>query len=158
VSTLGGGFVTAEHDSGPSTLEVDLHFSGLTSNVTGAQIRCCSALDTTGGVAIDLADFGFPIGAPSGTFHAIIPLYEESSYEPAFWQASGGTGVLAHNVLVGSMQRLPLPGLGIAYFELQTTMHPGGELRGNIIEAPEPATLVMLLCGAAAVCATRRRR
>lgn len=158
VASPGTGFATAVHDAGTDSLAVNLSFSGLSSNTTNAALDCCATFSTSSGVALDFAGLGFPVGVTSGSFSHTFDLTDASTYTASYLLDSGGTAELAANRLLGSMQRLALPGLGIAYINIGTTMHPDGELRGNFRVLPEPATLVMLLCGVAAICTTRRRR
>ncbi len=159
VNTAGHGTASATHDASVHTLHVKLSYSDLSGPVDTAVIKCCApGFDETAGEAINLSQFGFATGFTSGSFDGTIPLYETDTWSPNFLSDNGGTAELAHDRLVGGMLHDgTAPFVGIAYFEIATSMHPEGELRGNI-SAPEPATFVLLLSGLAAVAASRRRR
>ena len=74
----------------------------------------------------------------------------------------GGTFVGAWNQLEGNgvgqtlTSNLPAILLGLSYINFHTTQFPGGEIRGQILQTPEPATLALF--GLAGLAAVRRRR
>jgi len=158
IATSATGFGTAMYDSVANTLEVDLSFSGLSSPSNNAHIHCCAAPNNTAGVAIDFPSVGFPIGVTSGFFSHTFDLGLAATYNTTYRDNSGGTALLARNRLLDSMRGLTGTGLGIAYFNIHTTMFGGGEIRGDIKPVPEPASLLLVLCGIASLAFARRHR
>jgi hypothetical protein len=49
------------------------------------------------------------------------------------------------------------PDLGVAYFNIHTTLNPGGEIRGNLAAIPEPSTVVFVLSGLGLIALRRFR-
>jgi CHRD domain len=158
VVSPGSGTGTAVFDSVLNTLEVDVAFSGLTSNTNNAHIHCCATLATSAGVAIDFVAPGFPLGVTSGSFSHTFDLLNTATYTGAYLTASGGTAAGARDRLLGSMRLQTGGNLGIAYFNIHTVNNPPGELRGNIAPIPEPAAVLLALCGFAAATCLRRAR
>src|SRR3954449_12959415 len=69
VASPGTGLATVILDAAAQTLQINVTFSGLTSNVTAAHIHCCAPLGTNAGVATTVPAFpGFPTGVTSGTY------------------------------------------------------------------------------------------
>jgi len=60
------------------------------------------------------------------------------SYNAPFLTANGGTPLSAFNALLAGMRS------GESYLNIHTSFAPGGEIRGQLIEVPEPATLALL--------------
>jgi hypothetical protein len=102
-------------------------FSGLLASATAVHIHGLAGPGTPAGVLIPLT-----IDTPgtSGTF-------------------SGG-GTLAGANITGMIN-------GQTYVNLHTSVFPGGEVRGQLIETPEPASLAVLGIGASALLLHRRR-
>jgi hypothetical protein len=76
-----------------------------------------------------------------------------STYTAAFQNnLGGGTAAGAEAALLAGLQS------GRAYFNVHTTAYPGGEIRGFLAAAPEPATLLLLGGGLAGAVVRRRRR
>ncbi len=158
VATTGTGFGTAVFDSVANTLAVDLSFANLLNPTNNAHIHCCATLATNAGAAIDFPSVGFPIGVTSGSFMHTFDLGLTGTYTNAYLTASGGTAAGARNRLLDSMRRLTGGNLGIAYFNIHTTVNPAGEIRGNIAPVPEPSSLGLIALGATCFIARRRER
>ena len=61
VASPGTGLATVILDAAAQTLQINVTFSGLTSNTVAAHIHCCAPLGTNAGVATTVPAFpGFP--------------------------------------------------------------------------------------------------
>jgi len=154
--SLGGGFAEATIDTAADTLDLLVHFYGLSGTDTGAHIHCCTATPDTGtaGVATPIPAFpAFPLNVTSGDYHQLFDLTQAASYNPAFVTAKGGVGGAESALLAGLAA-------GEAYFTLHTTIYPGGEIAGFFAPAavPEPATWALALLGFGVAGAALRRR
>jgi hypothetical protein len=139
VSTPGTGLATVFLDPTAQTLQVNATFSGLTSSDTMAHIHCCAPLGTNAGVATALPAFpGFPLGVTSGTYSSqVFDLTQSTIYNPAFITLEGGLAQ-AEAALIAGIEG------GQTYFNIHTTAHPGGEIRGQLEPVPEPTSLLLL--------------
>jgi hypothetical protein len=136
----GTGFATVVLDPAANTLHVDVTFSGLTSGTTASHIHCCLASPFLTGVNVGVATTvptftGFPLGVTSGTYDHTFNLTLASSYNPAF---DGATPALQEATLVAGIEN------GETYLNIHTTNFGGGEIRGFLVPAPEPGSLVLL--------------
>ena len=76
-----------------------------------------------------------------------------SSYRAAYLAGFGGSTALAEAALAQAAAD------GTAYFNIHTTLFPGGEIRGFLQPVPEPGSSIVLLgIGVAGLVARRRRR
>jgi hypothetical protein len=141
-ASLGTGLATIVLDPAAQTLQVNVTFSGLTSNTTAAHIHCCQTMPGTNqnvGVATAVPTFpaidgfpGFPLGVTSGTFTSgVYDLTQASIYNPAFVTAEGGIPQAEAALIAG------LEG-GLTYFNIHTLNFPGGEIRGELSAVPGP--------------------
>jgi hypothetical protein len=133
-------------------LEVFATFEGLTGATTASHIHCCTTPGTNAGVATAVPTFpGFPIGVMAGSYTMMFSTLSLSTYNPAFVSSHGGTVESAEAALLAGLLA------GEAYFNIHTTAFPGGEIRANLSELPEPATLTLVGAGLAAAALRRRR-
>ena len=140
------GFAEITFDIVAHTMQVEAVFSGLIGNTTAAHIHAATAQPGTGTVAVatQLPTFiGFPLGVTSGSYDVTFDTTLASSWSAAFISSHGGTPSSAEAFFAQSLAN------GTAYFNIHTTLFPGGEIRGFLAAVPEPAT--MLLFGAGIV-------
>jgi CHRD domain len=149
----GTGFGTVVLDPDAHTLQLDVTFSGLTSNTTAAHIHCCQPLGTNAGVATTLPAFeGFPLGVTSGTYSSpVFLLTEPLIYNPAFVTAQGGLPQAEAALIAGIVS-------GMSYLNIHSEMFGPGEIRDQLHAVPEPATLLLWGSAAAALGLARWRR
>jgi len=153
----GIGAAIVSFDTDLVTMRVQAIFAGLEGTTAAAHIHCCTAAPDTGtaGVATAVPSFpGFPAGVSTGTFDATFDMTDAASYNPAFITAKGGNIVDAMNALLAGLDA------GTAYFNLHSSVYPGGEIRGFLTApAPIPVPAAGWLLGSAlAGLAWRRRR
>jgi hypothetical protein len=154
VSSPGIGTALAILDDATNQLSVQVTFANLIGTTTMAHIHCCAPIGANAGVATPVPNFpGFPLGVTAGSYSTILDLTQASSFNPAFITNNGGTVASARAALITGLQT------NRAYFNIHTTTFPGGEIRGQLLNAvPEPATWTMMLLGFGAIGATMRRR
>jgi hypothetical protein len=134
VVSPGTGLATVILDAAAQTLQVNVTFSGLTSNDVAAHIHCCAPLGTNAGVATTVPAFpGFPLGVTSGTYSsAVFDLTQSLIYNPAFVTLQGGTIAGAEAALIAGIQA------GQTYLNIHTVTNMGGEIRGQLTAVPGP--------------------
>jgi hypothetical protein len=143
----GIGIAMVTVDDVANTMHIQVTFSGLLGNTTAAHIHCCTANPLTGtaGVATTTPNFvGFPLGVTSGIYDNILDMTLNSSYNPSFVMAHGGTIAGAEAFLFNGMS------LNESYFNIHTTVVGSGEIRGfltRVSAVPEPTTLALLSFG-----------
>jgi len=108
-------------------MRIQSTFSGLSSPTVASHIHCCISATPTAPVATTTPYFpGFPIGVTSGTYDNTFDMTMAGSYNAAFLTAQGGSTAVALAVLLAGMTN------STAYFNIHTTMYPGGEIRANM--------------------------
>jgi len=137
----GTGFALVSIDTVTHLMTVNANFSGLLGTTTASHIHSPTAVPGTGtaGVATTTPTFaGFPLGVTAGTYSATLDMTLASSYNPAFVTANGGTTAGAEAALALGLAN------GSAYFNIHSSVFPGGEIRGFLLVAPEPGTFAVL--------------
>ena len=129
VDSPGTGQVVLTYSSSDSMLRVVTSFSGLTGTVTAAHIHCCTSVaQPTAPVATMTPSFaGFPLGVTAGSYDHTFDMSQASSYNPSFITANGGTVAGANAALFAGLAN------GTAYFNIHTSLHPGGEIRVPLV-------------------------
>jgi MYXO-CTERM domain-containing protein len=157
VPSPGTGLATVVLDPTAQTIQVNVTFSGLTSNDTAAHIHCCAPLGTNAGVATTVPAFpGFPLGVTAGTYSsAVFDLTQPTIYNPAFVTLEGGTIPQAEAALIAGIEN------GMTYLNVHTMNFPGGEIRSQLEPVAEPTTLLLwgtTMAGLGLAARWRRRR
>ncbi len=150
----GTGLATVDIDTSANTMHVHVDFSGLLSTTTASHIHSATTVPLTGnaGVATTSPNFtGFPLGVTSGSYDSVLDLTLASTYNSSFITANGGTTASAAAALEAGIAA------GEAYWNIHTTTFPGGEIRGFLVPAPEPASLGVLASSGLLLLLRRRR-
>jgi hypothetical protein len=117
-------------------LAVSEVFSGLTASASAAHIHCCGPIGVNEPVAVPFT--GFP-SATSGTYMNSFDLTLASTYTAAFLTANGGTPASAEAAFIAGLNTFQ------TYANIHDTNFPGGEIRGQLAQVPEPATVGLVL-------------
>lgn len=156
VDSDGVGTVVVEYDSLAHTLRIQAEWTGLTGTTTVAHIHCCVDPPGNAGVAVGPGTLpGFPVGVASGLYDVTMDLTDVASFTQSFVNNfGGGTVEGGEAALIAGLDA------GQAYFNIHTSDHPAGEIRGFLapVGIPEPATLALAAIGVAGIGWLRRRR
>jgi len=163
-ASTGSGTAILDLDVVAHTLRVQIAFSGLvptapaglTPGTTASHIHCCLpssfATGVNAGVATTTPTFaGFPLGVLAGTYDNTLDLLSASSYNPAFVTLVGGLANAETSLVNGLLG-------GLTYLNVHTSAFPGGEIRGFVVQVPEPETYALLLAGLAIIGIAMRKR
>jgi hypothetical protein len=155
VASPGAGSVQVTFDTDALTMTVAADFTDLIGVTTASHIHCCTPVAGQGtvGIATYPPTFpGFPLGVQAGSYLRTIDMSLSTSYAAAFLAVSGGTAETAFAALLAGLSD------GRGYFNIHTGFAPGGEVRGFVVEAVEPGTLMLLGLGLIAIAVVRSRR
>jgi hypothetical protein len=133
---LGNAEITI--DNGANTMRVQASFALLLGTTTACHIHAPTAVALTGtaGVATMTPAFtGFPLGVTSGSMDHTFDLTLTASYNAPYVTANGGTAAGAEAALLAAIAA------GKAYFNVHSTVVPGGEIRAFL--QPFDATATM---------------
>jgi len=134
----GIGSATVTLDDVAHTLAVHISFSNLLGTTTASHIHCCAPQPGTTSVATQVPRFiGFPVGVTSGTYDNVFNTLLDSTYNPSFEAAHGGTAASAEAALFAGIAA------GESYLNVHTSAYGGGEIRGVLGPVPEPGTFVL---------------
>ena len=163
-ASTGSGTAILDLDVAAHTLRVQVAFSGLVPTAppgapvgtTAAHIHCCLpspfATGVNAGVATTTPTFAnFPLGVLAGTYDNTLNLTLASSYNPAFVTLVGGLANAETSLVNGLLG-------GLTYLNIHTNAFPGGEIRGFVVQIPEPEAYVLLLAGLAIIGISMRKR
>jgi len=126
-ASTGTGNVEVTIDDVANTMRVASVFSTLLGNTTACHIHAPTAVAGTGTASVaTMTPFftGFPTGVPNGGFDTTFDLTLTSTYNSPFVTANGGTAAGAEAALLADILA------GKAYFNIHSTVVPGGEIRG----------------------------
>jgi hypothetical protein len=109
--------------------------AGLPSGTTASHIHAPTAiplsLTSTAGVATTTPTFtDFPLGVRAGTYDHSFDMTQNSSYNPAYITANGGTAASAFTALKTAIAA------GKSYLNIHSNAFGGGEIRGYLLPCP----------------------
>jgi CHRD domain/PEP-CTERM motif len=152
-NSAGTGVATAAFFNANNSIRLIGSFQNLTGLSLFGHLHCCSTRTANGAQAIDFSENpGFQLDVRSGSFDLTYDLLDATTYTAAFLAASGGTALGARDRLFSNFNN------GLGYFNIHSTVFRGGELRGQLVGIPEPASWGMMIVGFGFIGGAMRRR
>jgi len=148
----GTGSATVDIDTVAKLMTLDVTFSACWADhrFTHPLLRAHARRQCTGSDT-DALFHRLSLGVTSGSFANTFDMSLASSYRPGFITDHGGTPASAFDFLLAGMLA------GQAYLNIHTQTFPGGEIRGTLIQVPEPASIALLGLALAGLGVARRR-
>jgi hypothetical protein len=141
-SSPGIGVAVAILDDTANTLRLVVAFGALEAPTTVAHIHCCVAPPGNVGIATPTVLPGFPLVVTAGVYDHTFDTTLPSTYSaPFLTDFGGGTAAGAEAALLAGLFA------GQAYFNIHTSAHERGEIRGFFASVPEPGALELSLVG-----------
>ncbi len=158
-ASAGTGSALVMIDPIAHTMSISASFFGLLGTTTAAHIHVINGPgdsntgDTVGPVATTTPSFaGFPLGVSSGSYSDLLDMTSTTSYRPQFIVDSGGTTATAEAAIFAAIME------GRAYFNIHSSVFPGGEIRGFLEPVPEASTMLLAGIGLIGLGLIRYRR
>ena len=136
------------HDCSSTSRSADL-----LGPTTASHIHCCLVPPTNAPVATQVPTVHqLSVGCHQRRYQNTFDMTLASSWNPTFITDHGGTPASAFADLLAALMA------GQPYLNIHTNEYPRGEIRGQLIQVPEPATLALLGLALAGLGALRRGR
>ena len=150
----GSGSVAVTVDDVANTIHFAANFSGLLAPTTAAHIRCCTPPGANQPVAVGPGTLeDFPLGVTSRSDAHTLDLLDATTYTADFINGfGGGTVGGARDAIIQHLIA------GDTYLNIHSDLSSGGEIRGQLMFVPEPASLALLGIALASLAAIRRRK